>query len=57
MHKYMDELQIKLNAIGEAIYRTYSPPVAEPKPEVEPESEPAPAPTQTQSQGTTSAVI
>ena len=49
MHQYMDELQIKLNAIGEAIYKTYlfCPPREEPVPE------PAPAPArQSQSQGT-----
>ena len=41
MHKYMDELQIKLNTIGEAIFQTYlfSPPIA--VPEAEPEPEPA----------------
>jgi uncharacterized alpha-E superfamily protein len=35
MHKYMDDLQIKLNAIGEAIFQTYlfSPPLPEPEPE------------------------
>ena len=57
VHKYMDELQIKLNAIGEAIYRTYSPPVAEPEPEVEPEPAAAPTQTQSQSQGTSSPAI
>ena len=37
MHTYMDELQVKLNAIGEAIFQTYlfSPPL--------PEHDPAPA--------------
>jgi hypothetical protein len=35
MHKYMDELQVKLNAIGEAIFQTYlfSPPLPEHEPE------------------------
>ncbi len=35
MHKYMDELQVKLNAIGEAIYQTYLffPPINTPEPE------------------------
>ena len=49
MHQYMDEIQVKLNNIGEAIYQTYlfSPPLAVP----EPESEPA----QSQSQSTTTA--
>jgi uncharacterized alpha-E superfamily protein len=64
MHQYMDELQIKLNAIGEAIFQTYlfSPPLTGPEPEpelkVEPESEPAPekAPTQSQKQAKTTAV-
>jgi uncharacterized alpha-E superfamily protein len=39
MHKYMDELQIKLNAIGDAIYKTYLffPPTNVPEPEPEPE--------------------
>jgi len=43
MHKYMDELQVKLNAIGEAIFQTYlfSPPLPEP------DAEPAPAATET----------
>jgi len=38
----MDELQVKLNAIGEAIFKTYlfSPPLKE----YQPEPEPAPAP-------------
>ena len=37
MHKYMDELQIKLNGIGEAIFQTYlfSPPMNIIEPEVE----------------------
>ncbi len=45
MHKYMDELQVKLNGIGEAIFQTYlfSPPLNIPEPEP---SQPA----QTQSQ-------
>jgi uncharacterized alpha-E superfamily protein len=40
MHKYMDELQVKLNAIGEAIFQTYlfSPPLPEPEPEPAPEA-------------------
>jgi len=48
MHEYMDQLQIKLNAIGEAIFRTYlfSPPLTSP----EPESELAPKQTQSQKQ-------
>ena len=56
MHKYMDELQVKLNAIGEAIFQTYlfSPPlnVLEPEPAPEPElkPEPPPKPTPKQSQ-------
>ena len=56
MHQYMDELQVKLNAIGEAIFRTYlfSPPLTSPKPEAKPE--PAPKPTQSQKQGKTPAV-
>jgi uncharacterized alpha-E superfamily protein len=54
MHKYMDELQIKLNAIGAAIFQTYlfSPPLA--VPEVE---EPALAQTQMQTQEKISAVV
>jgi uncharacterized alpha-E superfamily protein len=46
MHRYMDELQIKLNAIGEAIYKTYlfCPP-REPLPE--PELTEVPAQSQT----------
>jgi uncharacterized alpha-E superfamily protein len=38
MHNYMDELQVKLNAIGEAIYKTYlfCPPREMPEPEPEP---------------------
>src|SRR5271154_1406666 len=41
MHKYMDELQIKLNGIGEAIFQTYlfSPPIPVPEPETKTESE------------------
>ncbi|HEY0256309.1 MAG TPA: alpha-E domain-containing protein, partial [Candidatus Methylacidiphilales bacterium] len=52
MHKDMDELQIKLNAIGEAIFQTYlfSPPLTLPEPE-------EPVPTQTQKQSATSAVV
>jgi uncharacterized alpha-E superfamily protein len=57
MHKYMDELQVKLNAIGEAIFKTYLffPPhvVAEPEPVVERKPEPkaeAPKPRQSQTQ-------
>jgi hypothetical protein len=44
MHEYMDELQIKLNAIGEAIFQTYlfSPPLPEPEPEPAPVAEPKP---------------
>ncbi len=49
MHQYMDELQVKLNAIGEAIFQTYlfSPPlnVLEPEPASEPELKPEPPPT------------
>jgi hypothetical protein len=35
MHKYMDETQVKLNGIGEAIYKTYlfCPPADLPEPE------------------------
>jgi len=36
MHRYMDELQIKLNSIGEAIYKTYL--FCPPREESEPES-------------------
>jgi uncharacterized alpha-E superfamily protein len=52
MHQYMDELQIKLNAIGAAIFQTYlfSPPLSEPEPS------PEKAQTQSQKQGKTSAV-
>ncbi len=52
MHQYMDELQVKLNAIGEAIFQTYlfSPPLTSPEPEPEPE------PKQSQKQGKTPAV-
>lgn len=48
MHKYMDELQVKLNAIGDAIFQTYlfSPPL----PVIEPEPEPEPSAKQTQKQ-------
>jgi len=51
MHKYMDEVQIKLNAIGEAIFQTYlfSPPLTAPEPEAAQE--------QTQKQGSTSTVV
>ena len=43
MHNYMDELQVKLNAIGEAIYKTYlfCPPRELPEPEPTPAPEPA----------------
>jgi uncharacterized alpha-E superfamily protein len=56
MHQYMDELQIKLNTIGEAIFQTYlfSPSRAVPEPE--PEAAPEKAPTQSQKQGKTPAV-
>ena len=49
MHKYMDELQIKLNAIGEAIFKTYlfSPPLTSH------DEEPEPAQTQSQTQTAT----
>jgi len=60
MHQYMDELQIKLNCIGESIFQTYlfSPPLNVPEPEpvaeatttAEPEAEPKPAPKQSQTQ-------
>ena len=35
MHRYMDDTQVKLNGIGEAIYKTYlfCPPVKLPEPE------------------------
>jgi uncharacterized alpha-E superfamily protein len=45
MHKYMDEIQIKLNSIGEAIYKTYLF-----FPSTEPAAEPAPSQSQSQSQ-------
>jgi uncharacterized alpha-E superfamily protein len=50
MHKYMDDLQIKLNAIGEAIFQTYlfSPPLPEPEPEPAPAAETKPEQTQEQ---------
>ncbi|MCE0496392.1 MAG: alpha-E domain-containing protein [Methylacidiphilales bacterium] len=50
MHTYMDDLQIKLNGIGEAIFQAYlfSPPL--PLPESEPKPEPAPGKAQGQSQ-------
>jgi hypothetical protein len=54
MHNYMDELQVKLNAIGEAIYKTYlfCPPRDTPEavpaaPPVEAKPTPAPARTKT----------
>jgi uncharacterized alpha-E superfamily protein len=60
MHQYMDDLQVKLNAIGEGIFQTYlfSPPLnqpepeakAEPAPEPEFKPEPPPKPTPKQSQ-------
>ena len=45
MHQYMDDLQVKLNAIGEAIYKTYlfCPPVILPEPEAPATPPPAPA--------------
>jgi len=48
MHRYMDDLQVKLNGIGDAIFQTYlfSPPLS--APELEPE--PAAEKTQGQSQ-------
>ena len=54
MHEYMDQLQIKLNAIGEAIFKTYlfSPPLKEPEPEAAPEK----GQSQSQKQGKTPAV-
>ena len=56
MHKYMDELQIKLNGIGESIFQTYlfSPPLN--APEAEPEPEAKPEPKQSQKQGKAAAV-
>jgi uncharacterized alpha-E superfamily protein len=63
MHQYMDDLQVKLNTIGEAIFQTYlfspslSEPEPEPKPESEAESEAAPKPTQSQKQGKTATVV
>jgi hypothetical protein len=44
MHTYMDELQVKLNAIGEAIFQTYlfSPPLPEHDAEPAPPSEAKP---------------
>jgi len=58
MHQYMDELQIKLNAIGEGIFRTYlfSPPLTGPEPEPEPAPEPEAEATQSQTQDSTAAV-
>jgi uncharacterized alpha-E superfamily protein len=53
MHQYMDELQIKLNVIGEGIFQTYlfSPPLTEPEAEPKPpESAPALTRKQTQTQ-------
>jgi uncharacterized alpha-E superfamily protein len=49
MHQYMDELQIKLNAIGDGIFQTYlfSPPLPLP------ESEPKPAPEKDKEKGQT----
>jgi uncharacterized alpha-E superfamily protein len=46
MHQYMDELQIKLNSIGGAIFQTYLffPPRAVPEPEAEAAKEKAPEP-------------
>ena len=48
MHQYMDELQVKLNSIGEAIFKTYLffPPrvVVEPEPVAEVAKEKAPEP-------------
>src|SRR5471032_1088264 len=43
MHQYMDDLQIKLNVIGAAIFQTYlfSPPLTDPEPEAEAEAKPA----------------
>jgi uncharacterized alpha-E superfamily protein len=51
MHKYMDELQIKLNTIGEAIFQTYlfSPPLT--IVEAEEVDIAVPKPTQSQKQG------
>jgi uncharacterized alpha-E superfamily protein len=53
MHQYMDELQIKLNAIGAAIFQTYlfSPPISHPEPEPEAKPEKPAAKTQGQKQG------
>ena len=44
MHRYMDELQIKLNTIGEAIFHTYLffPPASVPEPESTAEKAPEP---------------
>jgi uncharacterized alpha-E superfamily protein len=52
MHTYMDELQVKLNAIGEAIFQTYlfSPPLSEQEPEPAAESKPEPKSEQKQEQ-------
>ena len=60
MHQYMDDLQIKLNVIGEAIFQTYlfSPPLnvpepepaPAPEPEFKPEPPPKPTPKQSQTQ-------
>jgi len=56
MHQYMDEIQVKLNAIGDAIYKKYlfSPPLSVPEPEPEPAA--GEAQTQSQEQGKTTAV-
>ena len=58
MHRYMDELQIKLNAIGQAIYKTYLffPPLTVPESEPDSEAEPAETQKQSQKQGKTAAV-
>ena len=52
MHQYMDEIQVKLNAVGEAIFQTYlfSPPLTVPEPEPEAKPEPAAKKPPTQSQ-------
>lgn len=50
MHNYLDELQVKLNAIGEAIYKTYlfCPPQELPEPDAaSPAPEPAAVPAKT----------
>ncbi|HUB66472.1 MAG TPA: alpha-E domain-containing protein [Candidatus Methylacidiphilales bacterium] len=50
MHKYMDELQIKLNSISNAIFQTYlfSPPIPIPEPEPKPAPEKMPSQSQKQ---------